>query len=599
MQALMLAAGKGARLGKYTKDNTKCMLEVNGVKLLDRTISALKKANINKLILVLGYKKENVKEYIRKNVKDIEIIFVDNDIYDKTNSIYSLYLGRKFLLEDDTILLESDLIYDDNLIKKLVESSYASAAVVAKYEQWMDGTVTTVDEENNITNIIEKKDFDYDNIDNYYKTVNIYKFSKDFAKSFYVPFLEAYVKAYGKNDYYELVLKVISSLNKTFLKAFKITNELWYEIDDCQDLDIASTIFSKDNKIQILTKRYGGYWRFEQMKDYCYLVNPYFPKKDMLDKMSFSFNNLLINYPSTLKIQNICASRLFENISDKYLVVGNGAAELINNLKYIIHGKIGIFVPTFNEYIRCFPENKILKINSSEFDYNLDKNIIINSLDNVDCFIIINPDNPSGSALKYNDIIEILEYAKKKNKNIIFDESFIDFADENHKYTLINDEILEMYPNLIVIKSISKSYGVPGLRLGILASANLKNLENIKNNLPVWNINSFAEYFLQIISLYKKDYKIACEKIVEERERFYRELEKNKNIKVYKSQANYFMIELLNKNSTEFAEELLKHNILIKTLRDKEGFKKGEFIRITIKNTEENNEILKLMNMYL
>lgn len=598
MQAIMLAAGKGSRLGKYTKNNTKCMLEVNGIKLLDRAINALKKANIHKLILVLGYEKDNVKEYVDNNVKDMEIIYVDNDIYDKTNSIYSLFLARDYLLNDDTILLESDLIYDENLIANLINSKYESAAVVAKYEQWMDGTVTITDDDNNITNVIEKKDFEYSNIDKYYKTVNIYKFSKEFSEKLYVPFLESYIKAFGNNDYYELVLKVISNLNKSHLKAYKVSNELWYEIDDCQDLDIASTLFATENKVELYQKRYGGYWRFENMKDYCYLVNPYFPTESLKNKMKYFFDKLLIDYRSGLKIQGICASRLFDNTDENNLIVGNGAAELINNLRYVVKGKIGMFNPTFNEYVRCFPDNEIIKINSSDYNYQLDKDIIIKTLDNVDNFVIINPDNPSGSMIKYDDMIEILEYAKNKNKTIVYDESFIDFADKDIRYTLINDEILDKYPNLIVIKSISKSYGVPGLRLGVLATSNIDNKKIIKENMPVWNINSFAEYFLQIILLYKKDYVLACDKIAEERNRFYNELSKINNITVYKSQANYFMIELKNIKAIELTDRLLKHNIFIKVLNGKSGFEKGEYIRIAIKDTKDNNELLELLKDY-
>ena len=140
MQAIMLAAGKGARLGRYTKNNTKCLLEVHGETLLERTIDALVLAGIDKFILVLGYSKDNVKKFIKEKELDkkIEIIYVDNDIYDKTNNIYSLYLAKDYLVEDDTILLESDLIYDLSIVKKLKDSTYKDAALIAKYEEWME-----------------------------------------------------------------------------------------------------------------------------------------------------------------------------------------------------------------------------------------------------------------------------------------------------------------------------------------------------------------------------------------------------------------------------------------------------------------------------
>lgn len=601
MQAIMLAAGKGSRLGKYTKNNTKCMLEVHGKTLLERAIDALLLAGIKDFIIVLGYKGENVKKYIREKGLDkkINIIYVDNDVYDTTNNIYSLYLAKDYLIKDDTILLESDLIYDVSIVKKLVDSKYDSAVVIAKYEEWMDGTVVTLNDEGFINSFIERKNFEYKNADNYYKTVNIYKFSKEFSERFYLPFLESYIKAYGNNDYYELVLKVISGLKDVKLHGFKLTGEDWYEIDDAQDYDIVNAIFapSTKEKLELFHKRFGGYWRFNGIKDYCYLVNPYFPTKQMIDKMKYFYNELLFNYPSGQKIEKICASRMFDNVNEDNILIGNGAAELINNLRYIVGKRIGLTIPSFNEYVRCFPDCEITYINSSDDNYRLSLDKIIDKLDDVDTMIIISPDNPSGSCLKYEEVIEILDIAKEKNKQVIFDESFMDFA--NNNYTLIDDDILNKYSDLVVIKSISKSYGVPGLRLGVLASGNEKYIKTINNNLPVWNINSFAEYFLQIINIYKKDYIEGCKKIKEERDRFYKELIKIKDLYIYPSEANYFMCKLLSGNANELAEYLLDNNkILIKVLNGKNGFDDGEYIRIAIKSTIDNDYLVKSIKEY-
>lgn len=601
MQAIMLAAGKGSRLGKYTKNNTKCMLEVHGKTLLERAIDALLLAGIKDFIIVLGYKGENVKKYIREKELDkkINIIYVDNDVYDTTNNIYSLYLAKDYLIKDDTILLESDLIYDVSIVKKLVDSKYDSAAVIAKYEEWMDGTVVTLNDEGFINSFIERKNFEYKNADNYYKTVNIYKFSKEFSERFYLPFLESYIKAYGNNDYYELVLKVISGLKEVKLHGFKLTGEDWYEIDDAQDYDIVNAIFapSTKEKLELFHKRFGGYWRFNGIKDYCYLVNPYFPTKQMIDKMKYFYDELLFNYPSGQKIEKICASRMFDNVNEDNILIGNGAAELINNLRYIVGKRIGLTIPSFNEYVRCFPDCEITYINSSDDNYRLSLDKIIDKLDDVDTMIIISPDNPSGSCLKYEEVIEILDIAKEKNKQVIFDESFMDFA--NNNYTLIDDDILNKYSDLVVIKSISKSYGVPGLRLGVLASGNDKYIKTINNNLPVWNINSFAEYFLQIINIYKKDYIEGCKKIKEERDRFYKELIKIKDLYIYPSEANYFMCKLLSGSANELAEYLLDNNkILIKVLNGKNGFDDGEYIRIAIKSTIDNDYLTESIKEY-
>ncbi len=243
MQALMLAAGMGKRLAKFTQDNTKCMVEVNGKKLIERTIDILKQNGINKLVIVAGYKKENLKKYVQDNVKDIEVVFIDNDEYATSNNIYSLYLAKEYLECDDTLLLESDLIYEESLIKKILTNENKNLAAVAKYEKWMDGTVVEIDNNNNIKAFIEKKDFQVDKENEYYKTINIYKLSKEFSQKEFLPFLKTFMDVYGKNEYYELAFKILANLGRTDLKAQIIEGINWYEIDNEQDLNTANQLF--------------------------------------------------------------------------------------------------------------------------------------------------------------------------------------------------------------------------------------------------------------------------------------------------------------------------------------------------------------------
>ena len=202
MQAIILAAGMGRRLGEYTKDNTKCMLPVNGVRLIDRTLSQLAKLQLNRVVIVVGYQRQNLIDYIGNRYdRLLNIEYVENPIYDKTNNIYSLALAKDKLQEDDTLLIESDLIFDDGMFALLTENPYPNLALVAKYETWMDGTMVRLDSDNNIVNFVPKAAFDYNETDSYYKTVNIYKFSREFSQTKYVPSLEAYSKAVGNNEY--------------------------------------------------------------------------------------------------------------------------------------------------------------------------------------------------------------------------------------------------------------------------------------------------------------------------------------------------------------------------------------------------------------
>lgn len=600
MQALILAAGMGKRLGKYTSDNTKCMLKVNGKTLIERAIEALVGAGINKLILVLGYKGENVKQFLLHDcdnpaVKQIKLVFIDNPIYDKTNNICSLFLAIDEFKKEDTILLESDLIYEPELIKRIVEDEEPNLVSVAKYEQWMDGTVVKLNQDtNSIVEFIEKKDFNYRDIEKYYKTVNIYKFSKHFINKEFVPFLKAYIEAYGENEYYELILKIIAHLSRSSLKALDVSDLKWYEIDDSQDLDISTCLFSEgETKLNNLQKRFGGYWRFDELLDYCYLVNPYFPTKGLFNKINYFSQTLISEYPSGQKVNCICASRLFNDVDTNHLVVGNGAAELISTLGNILTGKMLLSKSVFNEYARCFNKCKLHKINLAKTNYSYDIDALKEALQNHDCLCIVNPDNPTGAFIKEKDMLSLLNQAKLQNKTIIFDESFIDFSEPDKRYTFITDDILNSFPNLIVIKSISKSYGVPGIRLGVLASSNEALIQEIKQKIPVWNINSYGEYFLQIANLYKNDYILSCDKIAEERKRMIKKLQEAlpKKCHVYSSEANFLMVDLGNIDSTKLAIELLNKKIFIKDLKTKDAFKNKNFIRLAIRTKEDNNKL--------
>ena len=271
MQAIILAAGMGKRLGEYTKNNTKCMVPVNGTPLIDRTLNQLSKLGINRVVIVVGYEGQKLMDYIGTEHNGLKIEYVNNPIYDKTNNVYSLALAKDKLQEDDSLLIESDLIFEDGIFEALAKHPSPNLALVAKYENWMDGTMVKIDDENNIVNFITKDAFNYKESGQYYKTANTYKFSKEFASSKYVPFLEAYCKAVGNNEYYENVLRVITFLNSHDLKALSITGKKWYEIDDKQDLDIAEALFAEEK--DIIRKYYGlllpGKPLLQRVKDYC------------------------------------------------------------------------------------------------------------------------------------------------------------------------------------------------------------------------------------------------------------------------------------------------------------------------------------------
>jgi len=607
MQAIILAAGMGNRLGKYTQNNTKCMLSINGKTLAEHALDALNDAGIKKCVFVVGYKKENVIAFLGNRYKNIDITYVSNDIYDKTNNIYSLYLAKDYLIQDDTLLLESDLIFESRIITEMLADSNPTIAAVARFESWMDGTVVQLSDNKEIAAFIPKRLFNFNDKDSYYKTVNVYKFSRNFSQNTYVPFLEAYSRSMGNNEYYEQVLRVITTLDKSELRAFVLTGQKWYEIDDVQDKAIAETIFcdSPKEKLKRFQNAYGGYWRYPSLLDFCYLVNPYFPTAQMSAELKTYFSVLLSNYPSGQNTQNLLGAKLF-NIEESQILIGNGAAELIRALAAVVRGKIGITYPTFNEYAESFlaansdglPVNEIVKFIPPDFSYNTDD--LKEFSKNCDAILLINPDNPSGNYISRDNVLELAAFLKSQNKKFILDESFIDFVDMEQNPSLLCQDILNKFPNMVIIKSLSKSYGIPGIRLGALACGDEDMVSQIRKHLSIWNINSFGEYFLQIIGKYQKDYMFSCWQIIAERARFKKLLEDIGLLKVYPSQANYFLCKLDGISASELSEQMLeKYNIFIKDLTGKTGILDSSFIRIAIRNEEDNNRFISCLKELL
>ena len=598
MQAIILAAGMGRRLGELTKNNTKCMVEVNGITLIDRMLNQLSRLPLNRVVIVVGYEGKKLVDYIGNRYDDkMKIEYVENPIYDKTNNIYSLELAKEQLQEDDTLLIESDLIFDDGLFDLILNDPYPNLALVAKYQTWMDGTMVKIDDDNNIVNFIPKKAFDYDDVDSYFKTVNIYKFSKEFSTNKYVPFLEAYTKALGNNEYYEQVLRVITFLDHSDLKALPISNERWYEIDDIQDRDIAEALFAEgEERLSKYMKRYGGYWRFPGMLDYCYLVNPYYPSSRMMNELRANFNTLLTQYPSGMYVNSLIAGKCF-GVRQEYIVPGNGAAELIKSLMEKLPGKLGVTYPTFEEYPNR-REKDLLEIynpGNNDFHYTADDLMSYYSAHPVDSILLINPDNPSGNFIPKSDVLTLAEWCSQRSVKLVVDESFVDFSIGYTDNTLLSNDLLDKYPNLIVVKSISKSFGVPGLRLGVLASSDINLIDAIKKDVSIWNLNSFAEFYMQIFSKYESDYHKACHKFATERERFWKELNTISYLRVIPSQANYFLCEVLPPfTSHDLTVKLLNEsNILIKDCSTKKAFGGRNYIRIAIRNREDNKRLIQ------
>ncbi len=596
MQAIVLAAGMGKRLGALTRNSTKCMVKVGGKRLIEHALEALSSQGIRKAVIVTGHGAEELRAVVGASCAGVAVSYIHNPDYARTNNIYSLLLAREAMEAEDSLLLESDLIFEPAIIADCLRHPSANTAVVARFMPWMDGTVTRLEDNHDITCFLGKKEMVEADLAHYYKTVNIYKLSKDFCRDKFFPFLDVYIRAKGLNEYYEEVFKVLTFIDRGALRAVDVSRRLWYEIDDIQDLDIAEALFARGKaKVEALHARYGGYWRFPGLTDFCYLVNPYFPTPPMFAEMSRSFPVLVANYPSGQKVQNLLAAKMF-GIAPHHILTGNGASELIRAMFRGESGAVGLSVPTFDEYrASAGPERiKPFRPVRTDFRYTAGELGDFCLREKVSALILINPDNPSGNFISRGEVLRLAERLAEKNIRLIYDESFLDFADGSADHSLIEGSVLERLPNLAVVKSISKSYGVPGLRLGVLASSDRALLERVWKEISIWNINSPAEHFLQIIDKYGTDFRAACRRIAEERERFVRALGEIPFLRVLPSAANYVLCEILPPWTPAALTEILlnEHDILIKDASGKLGFDGRPFVRLTVRDETDNDRLL-------
>ena len=599
MQSIILAAGLGSRLGELTKECTKCMVKINGITLIERMLRQLDRYGMDRIIIVTGYKGDILKDYVQDLRINTPIVFVDNSDYRHTNNIYSLWLTREFLEEMDSLVLESDMIFEDRVIEKMLAVDNGCGTFVARPRPWMDGSIVKLDKDNNIVYFVDDEEVKRIDPSYYHKIVSIYKFKKRYVSEKYMTYLNEYVKKNKDNNLYESLLKVIDLDVEKKIPAEILDEEQWYEINDIQDMDIAESMFADGNeKVRKYLQRYGGYWRYPAMRDFCYLVNPYFPNERFMNEMKSNFDVLVREYPSGMAVNSLLAGHFF-GVRTENICVGNGTAELIKSLMENISGNIGMVYPTFEEYPHRKKDVEVIPyyVVDKDFDYSVDDIMSYYEGKDISAIVLVNPDNPSGHFISKKDILRLEDWCRSKGRKLIVDESFIDFVEDDEWHTLLDMEVLLNHPSLIVLKSISKSFGVAGLRLGVIATADTDLIAFMKKDVAIWNINSFAEYYLQIIEKYRDDYYEAMEKFKEVRRRYLDKLSKIKGFKVYPSQANYVMCHIENSvTSTELADVLLnRYNVLIKNLASKEGLNKGNYVRLSVKSDEENDYIVNAL----
>ena len=602
MQAIILVDVQVDNLTNIHKKSYKCMLEIDGVTLIERMLRQLDLYQLDRIVLVVQNKKDNLEQFVLSLSLNTPVWFAHDENGSESDNLHSLFKARKYMSEMDSLILNSNLIFDESLLSRLISSNGEVVAVIDKYKNWMTGSTVMLNKKNEIIGFEKENSTNHLTLKNSFKTTGLYKFSAQYFKNCYFPFLEAYLKTSNQEASLEKILGVlIEALNIKVNTSF-VENDRWYAINDIQDVDLATTLFSTDENLvaEKMFGSWGGYWRYPQYLDYFYLVTPYYPTKALVEELKANFEDLLFQYPSGMKVNAMLAAKEF-GVKQENIIIGNGAAELIKSIMSTITGRTGFIKPTFEEYPNRLTKEEHVDFYITTENFTYDADDIINYFKDKEIvnLILVNPENPSGNYIDKKSMRKLLEWTRDNKIKLIIDESFVDFVDEENP-TLIEQEILDEFNNLYVVKSISKSYGVPGLRLGILVSSDIETIAWMKKDVSIWNINSFAEFYMQIAGKYRADYNKALALFRKERISFQNLLKEVKGIRVIPSQANYVMVELLDGIDAEWLKRkmLIDEKIFIKTL-GKKIHNGRNYLRLAIRDHSDNTRLIDALNRVL
>ncbi len=600
-RAVVLAAGVGHRLRPFTDDLPKCLVPVNGVPILVNALTQLAAAGVAETVIVVGHLKEKVIERIGDSFSGMAVHYVVSEDYATTNNIYSLWLAREHL-DQDVLLLEADVFFERSLIDRLLQHDGRNLAAVARCQSWMSGSVLTVDEEDTVLSLLDTNwqdsPFDYTPA---LKTVNIYLFRGDFLRREFVPRLDAAIAAGQVNEYYETLLRTICRSGRPELTAVRCDDVKWIEIDDGNDLAAAEYLFSsRQRRYRLVSEQFGEYWRYD-FTDHALLYNLYYPPESMLDDIRGNLPDLILNYPDGQSAHARYVATLIDQ-SPEHVVVANGASELIK----IIAGQLGtrliVPVPSFNEWVNAAPAGQVVEFSLAAPDFRLDIDDFAAEAVRGDAgvAVVVSPNNPTSLAVPRDDLRRLARKLASHDITLVIDESFVDFMSEPEHATL-EAEIGE-HPNLAIIKSMSKAYGIGGLRIGYLLTVNQPLLADVRGAVPIWNINGLASAFLRLAPRYQREFTASCRAVRANCDDLHRGLDSIDGLTAYRPDANFVFCRLSDGSASgpEVTRKLfVEHNILIKHCEGKTMPEAGRYLRIASRSPEENQALVEALRCTL
>jgi histidinol-phosphate/aromatic aminotransferase/cobyric acid decarboxylase-like protein/choline kinase len=592
MKALILAAGFGNRMRPLTDNLHKTLLKVSGRSIIERIVAGLLDNGISHIVVVTGYRADELTDYLLSTFPNVKFEFVNNPKYRVTNNIYSMALAFESInFNDDILLIESDLLYEPDVIERAIKSTYNNVALVSPYRTGLDGTVVEVNQ-GRITAIYPThlQDANFNLFDKY-KTLNIYKFSKSFCENEFKKLLVYYAKTIDDNCYYELILGILIYMAREIIYCEIIDKSKWAEVDDPNDLKGAEFQFNKRARLGLLKDGFGGYWNYDVV-DFCFIRNMYFPTRSVLSEMKNNLPSLIQNYGSRQLILNEKLSYVME-CNKKHLIALNGASQAYPILSRFFKGK-KILLPnvTFGEYPRWFTAHETY----DDLD-GVSKSEVEKKLENCDLAIFVNPNQPSGTTVDSHWILTLAD--SHKETTFLVDESFIDFSDQTSLVSL-----LDCVPraNVFILRSMSKSHGVPGVRLGFLYTSNVELFDFVMSDIPVWNMNSVAEFYLEILLKNKNALLKSFAQTKLDRTMFSMQLADLKVFEyIYPSGGNY----LLARGSVKHFENgrldeylLSEHSIFVKDVSDKIADLSNKYFRFAVRTPDENGVLIAAIRDY-
>jgi threonine-phosphate decarboxylase len=289
-----------------------------------------------------------------------------------------------------------------------------------------------------------------------------------------------------------------------------------------------------------------GYERAKDIVDFCFIANPYYPPPEMLADLQRNLPNLIKSYPSSnplLSQQNLAAVL---HVDPEHLIIGNGATELIALLNMTLIDRLAVPIPTFGEYIEKMKDQRDAELYSLDpldrYELNLDDYLAWVHERNLKSLLIINPGNPTGQFFPFDEMEDFLRRVKDIEL-VIVDESFIDFAGDPIPSLL---PVAERYSNLLIVRSMSKHCGVPGLRLGYCYSSNLYVLNRLRRFVPTWNLNTLAQYFLSLLPATDAAYHEGRKCLIADVRSLYDALKSIPRLQVYPTGANFVLFKICN-----------------------------------------------------